>query len=290
MLKKARRSLEKLRDELEKILIKLKAAERQLEVAGNRWQTNHDKAHREHRGALEAERAANRANKQGHKKLAKSEQAKALRRHHRASKAHARQLYWVDKSKEFAGKVGKLKDAETNHEKAIKKIELENGPTRTAPNKVEGGTERQRLKLFMHLSMQHGSEFYSQVGATDVFHGITGPGAGHRHDCSSWYTSGYCTCGLRNPNRDKGAGDHSFSNGETMFTGPIGEHGDSISEGQLDTGDAILFGTAPFHHIEMKYGSIQKTRLTVGHGSSPIDFGTVDLLPGPRAYRRFVKS
>lgn len=286
-MNKREKLLHALKEQWTKLTIKLKAAERQLEIAGNRWQSNHDKAHAEHKAAKEAERAADKAHRQNHPKLATREEGRASRRHYRANKAHLRAEYWVKRAKDYAAKVGHLKDATGDRDKEIDKIEKELGPRWDGNNKiVGGGSERDKLKLFMQLSMKHGSRFYSQSGPADVFHGITGPSGGHRHDCSSWFTSGYCSCGLRDPNST--ADDRTFSNTQTMFTGTLGEHGQAISEGQLNTGDAILYGSAPFHHVEMKYGSIKETRLTVGHGNAEINYGTVSLLPGPRSYRRFV--
>jgi hypothetical protein len=266
----------------------LRTAEKKLEVAGNRWQANHDKAHAEHKKAVEAERKEAKAQREGHPKLAEAESAKAARCHHRAWKASERAQYFVRKAKEYAAEVHDLKETIETKEGKLRKLEAEHGPhiDPDSPNKVVGGTAKERLKFAMHYSELHGSQFYSQVGASDVKHGLTGPSAGHRHDCSSWFTSMYWSCGLPDPN----GGPEGYVSGETMFTGTLGEHGKPISEGELDTGDAILYGFAPFHHIEMKDGPMSEGPWTVGHGSSPIDRGVVALLPGPRAYRRYPKE
>lgn len=274
----------KLREQLEKLANLFRSTERKLEVAGNRWQKNHDLAHREHKAQKETEREIKRL-QQNHAPIAHIQnlQAKAARQKHRASKAHDRALYFVGKAKDFAAELHDLKETRERKEDKLHKLEISHGPHLVSPNKAAGGADKQRLEFCMHQSELHGSQYYSQEGPADIHHGIDGPSSGHRHDCSSWATSMFFSAGLPDPN----GGD--YASGETMFTGTLGEHGESVSESQLDTGCAILYGTAPFHHIELKDGPMSDGPWTVGHGSAPIDRGVVALLPGPRAYRRYIK-
>lgn len=287
-----KRNLQKIKEQLDKLLDKLRSNERKLEVAQNRWLNNHDLAHHEHQLHKKYERKEAAAKQKGRPKLEAFWAGKAKRSSNRAWKAHRRAEYFVERVKLYADIVGKLKGAVRDHEAEAKRIEAKLGPHRIAPNKIDAnGKPREALELFMQLSMAHGSRFYSQEGPTDVFHGITGPSRDHRHDCSSWFTSGYCACGLRNPNRSTGtAGSFNFDNNEIMWTGTLGAHGSVIREDELDSGDAILFGVAPFHHVEMKYGPMKKSNLTVGHGDSAINYGSTTLLPGNREFRRYINA
>lgn len=277
--------MSKLREQLDRLLDVFASTKQRMERAGRRWQKNHDKAHAEHKKAKEAERLAAKYNREGHPKRAAAEQAKAARCHHRAWKASQRAQHYVKKAKEFAQDLHGIKETIDLKERKLHKLEEEHGPHRVGDTqRVEGGSDKERLRFAMHFSMVHGSQFYSQVGPTTVKQGLTGPSPGHRHDCSSWGTSMFWSCGLPDPN-----GGPEFIEGETTFTGSMAEGGEQISESQLDTGCAIFYGTAPFHHIEMKDGPMKDGPWTVGHGSDPIDRGVVALLPGPRAYRRYIK-
>lgn len=273
--------MSKLRKALEAVEKRLRGAEGQHKKVGHRWEVNHKKAVREHKAQKAAERASLKAGKAGHKALAGKEAAKADRCRHRAIAAHRRAVYFVARAKELVQEINDLSESAETKRKKLQALE-DRGARRSAPNKVTGGSDRANLELAMHLSEEHGGQFYSQSGPRDLEHGITGPSPGHRHDCSSWFTSMYRVCNLPDPNGG------NYSSGEIVYTGTLGEHGRPISEGELDSGDAILFGEAPFHHVEMKDGPMSAGPWTVGHGSDPIDRGTVSLLPGPRAFRRYI--
>jgi cell wall-associated NlpC family hydrolase len=58
-----------------------------------------------------------------------------------------------------------------------------------------------------------------------------------------------------------------------------------VSEANIQPGDLVLYGTAPFHHVEMYVGPGSRT---IGHGSPPVDAGVIHLLPGPVQIRRYV--
>jgi len=275
--------MNRLRELVEKARHRLLGAEKRLKVAGNRWQVNHDLAHDQHKIHKALEHKGKKQLKSD-KKLTQEHGEMLLYEAHRHSRrayrAHKRQLYWVAKAKKAAAQVAHLKETVADREAKLKKLEAR-GAHWNGHNQVNGPNDKANLELAMLLSMTHGSQFYSQEGALDLDHGITGPSRGHRHDCSSWDWSILKVCGIPDP-----TGNDYNAN---VFTGNEAEHGEVISEGQLDTGCDIFFGTAPFHHVEKKFGPISESRDTVGHGSDPIDKGTVSLLPGPRSYRRYVK-
>jgi hypothetical protein len=269
-----------LKEQIEHIERRIKGDEGQLVVVQHKWEHAHDNAHHFHKEQKELEHAAIRAGNEHHVKLVRKLSIEAQHHSHRAFVAHNRALFFIDRAKEITADIHGLHETEDQKEKKLHELEAR-GARRVAKNLVGGGDDKARLELAMHLSEQHGSQFYSQSGTLDLTHGITGPSAGHRHDCSSWADSMFHAAGLEDMIRAH------FS--ENVWTGNEGEHGEVISEAHLDTGCAIFFGTAPFHHIELKDGPMSEGPWTVGHGSAPIDRGTTTLLSGSRAFRRYFK-
>jgi hypothetical protein len=140
-------------------------------------------------------------------------------------------------------------------------------------NRVTGGSPHERLKAAAeHAAWRDRTgrrhSFYNQRGAYTVAYGITGEPRGYRSDCSQWVTSIYRACGLSDPN----GADFRYGN-----TGTLGQHGRAISVSQLRPGDLILYGYAPYHHVEMFVGPGQRT---IGHGSRPVDAGWINQAPG----------
>lgn len=273
--------MKRLRQALAKIAEALGLNKTLLARARRRYSANHKRAVANHHKAKVAARKADSLRAEGHLVAAAQEDKVAARCHHRAYKSHLRAQWWIGRVKLLCQRIEGLEQTQEELQAQLKKLEREHGVTITG-NKVTGGTPRQRLQAAMLASAAACASgkrpnFYSQAGAWDIDHCITGERSGERSDCSSWFTSVYKSCGLPDPN---GA---DYSGG---YTGTLGAHGRPISRSELDSGDAILFGTAPFHHVEMKLG--RGGTATIGHGSAPVDRGVVDLLPGPKAYRSFV--
>jgi hypothetical protein len=137
-------------------------------------------------------------------------------------------------------------------------------------NVVSGGTPRQRVVVAAHASMNACSSrrrynFYSQSGAWDVGHCISGPASSHRDDCSSWLTSAYLSAQAPDPNKQ------NYRDG---YTGTLYNGTKGINRSQLQPGDIVIYGSPPGHHTELYVGPGDRT---VGHGSPPVDFGTIDL-------------
>lgn len=148
-------------------------------------------------------------------------------------------------------------------------------------NRVTGGTPQERILAAMEASRQQSAsgrrhDFYSQSGAWTVAYGITGEPSGYRSDCSQWFTSMYHSAGLPDPN------GLNYTGG---FTGTLYEHGEVITQDELEPGCAVLFGWAPCHHVEMFRGPGFRT---IGHGTPPVDYGTIYQAPGPRYFRRYI--
>ena len=125
------------------------------------------------------------------------------------------------------------------------------------------------------------TNFYSQVGAFDVQHSISGPSRDHRDDCSSWFTAVYWSCRWPDP------GGTGYTG---AYTGYLGTHGKEISreEAKHTPMAAVLFGSGTFDHVEAAIGD--GTEHTIGHGSGPVDMGSFDLLPGPVEFRKYPHS
>jgi len=254
-----------------------------LARARRRYRANHERAVKYHRRAVAAEKHADELRAAGPYPATQApfEDKRAARLHHKALKNHLRAQWWIGRVKVLVQRIDGLEQTKEQLEDKLRKLEREHGVT-ISGNRATGGTPRKRLEAVMLASAAACASgkrpnFYSQAGAWDVDHCITGERYGERSDCSSWFTSVYKSCGLDDPN---GAG---YSGG---YTGTLGAHGRRVSRGELDSGDAVLYGTAPFHHVEMKLG--HGGTATIGHGSAPVDRGVVDLLPGPKEYRAFV--
>jgi len=271
--------VKKLREKLAALALKIGTDRKMLEVAQHRWEMNHIKAVANHRAGKKAEAKAERCRKEHHPRAAYRARKEADRCHHRAWKAHLRAEFWVGRVKEVNARIQHLTQTQAEAEALLAKLIREAGAqVDFANNKVTGGTPIQRIRIALHTSMQRSREFYSQVGTWSARYFLTGPPDGYRFDCSSWFISGYWTIGAPDPS------GQNFNGG---WTGPLGEHGHALDhESEAQTGDACLFGYAPFFHVEM----IDEYPLTGGHGSAAVDRGSVGMLPGPRQIRRYALS
>jgi|SRR5829696_1505534 len=148
-------------------------------------------------------------------------------------------------------------------------------------NEVRGGNPRERLVVAALTAARMCSEgkrrsFYSQPGGWTVDHAITGEPHGFRSDCSQWVTSVYKSAGLPDPN------GQGYRGG---YTGTLATHCRRISRAQLRPGDLVLYGSGPpYHHVELYVGPGE---LTIGHGSPPIDGGTIGMISEAHFYTAF---
>lgn len=266
-------ALEDLKDRLSKVLGKLESKEGRLEVAQSRYLANRKRAYVAHKRQLRAEKLADKYRNKHPRKYEHYDEV-ARKQRHIATKNHLRAEYWLQKIKLYTRHIHKLEDIREDIQEEIKKLGVI-----IQGNTASGGTPRQRLKAVALASASacangRRPNFYSQAGSWDVGHCITGERSGHRSDCSSWFTSVYKSCGLPDPN------GLNYSGG---FTGTLVSNGRQIRESQLKPGDAIIYGPGDGHHVEMYVGPGSKT---IGHGSSPVDAGVVNLF-GDGSYRCF---
>lgn len=247
----------KIKARLARILARLTSNDAQLKRARKRYKASRALATKNHAKAIKAQEAG--------------DQDKADRCNHRAYKAHLRAQYWLGKVKVCVQRKEGLETHEHAIETELAKWKKEHGVV-VSGNKVEGGTPRQRLRaalLRAMLNYQRGKQpgYYSQSGAERLYGKmLEGMPYGHIFDCSTFADGIYFCCGLKDPS------DTDYHEG---YTGTEGAHGKEVPVGMAKTGDLVLYGPFPHHHVEVVLDPGAKT--TCGHGSPPIDKGVFDL-------------
>lgn len=274
--------MRKIKNHLKRVSKALSATNALLQAARYHWLLLHKRAISAHKKSQKAQKRAKSLQLQKHDAKAARQQARADEFGARASQLHDQAENTVDRVKALANKRDGLvlsKDALKADAKAWKDAH----GIKIDGNKVTGGTLDERLSAAIRAAVAYDAagkrhSFYSQAGSWDVEHCITGEIPGHRSDCSSWFTSVYWSAGGPDPN------GNGFNGG---YTGTLGTHGREISRSQATRtpAAAVLFGTAPFHHVEAALGD--GSEITGGHGSTRVDRGTFDLLPGPKQFRAY---
>lgn len=265
-----------IREALSKLATALGLNEDLLQRAQRRYFANRKRAFKAHAQQVAAQEAADKLRAKGHVARANRKDKKALRKGAVAYKNHQR-------AQHFLGVIKMLHERIDGQEKRQQELSADlkalNHVT-IKGNHAQGGTERERLKKVALKSASNCASgkrpnFYSQSGAYDAEHCITGPAYGHRDDCSSWFASVYYSAGLPDPSGE------DFKAG---YTGTLGAHGKQVTHPQ--PGDAVLYGPYPHHHVEMYVGPGERT---IGHGSAPVDAGTINLFgDGDYIFRSYV--
>lgn len=165
---------------------------------------------------------------------------------------------------------------------------------RKEQQQAKGGGDREKVVRCALDSVDHQAPRYSQAGSWSLTYFPGGEPSGVRSDCSQWFTKIYFHAGLPDPNGQGYAGG---------YTGTLGAHGHAIDRSELKPGDPVLYGSYPHHHVEMYVGTGEDLskelraelarrgfdhNSTIGHGSPPVDEGTVDLLSGPKSFRTYL--
>jgi cell wall-associated NlpC family hydrolase len=141
---------------------------------------------------------------------------------------------------------------------------------------VTGGSLRDRIVAVAKASADDyrrnsGAWFYSQAGASYYQDPTKPPKRGTRSDCSHWVCCVYKKAGAPPP-----------GSAEIGATGTMATHGHFVPTSQAKPGDVILYGSGSFHHVEIYVGPGQAT---IGHGSPPVDPGSVGMIASPHCYR-----
>lgn len=199
---------------------------------------------------------------------------RAARFHRRAEARQRKAIYWKGRIKADLAAITNLKARVDKRQAELAEWIKEHGVTFEGENKVVGGTPRQRIRaaiLRAYANWKAGTQpgYYSMSGGTrDYDHAINHYASGRIWDCSTFADGIYLCCGLEAP-----SGPRTRELGG--WTGTEAEHGRIVPESQAKTGDLVLYGPAPHHHVEVVLDPDEKT--TIGHGSPPIDPGVFDL-------------
>jgi cell wall-associated NlpC family hydrolase len=265
--------MSKIRQALDALADKLGLNRPLLARAQRRYKANRKRAFIAHAQQLRAEKRADTLRKTNPAQ-ARGIDAEALRHRHVAYQNHLRAQFWLGRIKALQQRIHGLETKQADLEALLKKLE---DNVSIVGNKATGGTVHERLKAVALKSAAECASgrrpnFYSQPGAWDVDHCITGESYGERSDCSSWFTSVYKSCGLEDPNAS------GYGSG---YTGTLVANGKQIA--YAEPGCAVIYGPGSGHHVELYCGPGDKT---IGHGSAPVDAGIINLF-GDSDYRFF---
>jgi uncharacterized small protein (DUF1192 family) len=275
----------RIRHLLAQVQEKLGLNETLLARAQRRYKANRKRAYKFHNQAIKAHELADRNRAEGGYNATQAPfvDQKAARLHVKAFRNHKRAEYWLGVIKKLTQRIAGL-DAD------IKKIEAERKKLRPKVNgnKVEGGTPKQRWMLACLTSVANCANgkrrnFYSQTGSWDIDHELVGgPEYGHRSDCSSTVTGWAKAAQLGDPNGSNWTGGFTG----TLVSESNGWKQVSLAALRKKGWGYIVYGSDLGHHTEAFTPSKDSPDRTSGHGSSPVDFGTVFLF-GPSEYQRY---
>lgn len=218
-------------------------------------------AHKEKKGS---------AQRRKHKAAAQKFDLKAEKQGVKAAAAKRRAQPHIGNIKRLARRKHGLEHDAEEVKSELAALKSDHG-VKISGNRATGGTKRQRIVAVALASVAACSagrrrNGYTQSGHWDADHPITGEGAGARSDCSQWEQA-VCKCANINPDPTKQNYGGGFTG--TTLLAPVAS--------KLKPGVAIVYGSGNGFHTELYIGPGNRT---AGHGSPPIDFGIVDLIPG----------
>jgi len=272
----------KLKAALAAVAEKLGLNQKLLARAQRRYQANRKRAYKAHAQQVAAQAKADELRATGAAR-AETVDREALRHSHVAYKNHQRAQYWLGVIKRLTQRIEGLEADQEKIGAEIKKLR-----PKVKGNEVVGGTPKQRWFLACLTSVSNCSNgtrrnFYSQAGGWDISHELVGgPEYGERSDCSSTVTGWAKAAQLGDPNGTEWTGG---------FTGTlVGEHNGwkevSLAAMRKKGWGFVVYGEGSGHHTEAFTPSKDSPDRTSGHGSAPVDFGTVFLF-GPNEYQRY---
>jgi hypothetical protein len=277
----------RIRHLLDQVAEKLGLNQKLLERAQRRYKANRKRAFVAHNKQAKAQERADKARVAGNVVAAEREDATASRRAHVAYKNHLRAQFWLGRVKTLTQRIHGLEVEQDKLQAEIKKLRPKvNG------NKVEGGTPKQRWMLACLTSVANCSNgkrrnFYSMSGSWDIDHELVGgPSYGHRSDCSSTVTGWAKAAGLGDPNGADWTGGFTG----TLISESNGWKQVSLAGLRKKGWGYIVYGGDSGHHTEGFTPSKSNPDRTSGHGSSPVDFGTLHLFGGGETERYYIYS
>jgi hypothetical protein len=212
---------------------------------------------------------------------AKRKGDKAAKLEVKAEREKTKAVFWRGRARVLAKRIEGVEDNLDDIRKQIAKL----GPT-VDGNHVNGGDEFDRWLLCLNTAARNCAEGkrrneYSMSGSWDVDHPlIPGEQPGERSDCSQTQTAFMKSCGFPDINGE------DFGGG---FTGTMKRASGRWKVVSLEhmlkarRPAVIVYGTGDGHHTEGWCPSIDDdgnfidAMRTVGHGSDPVDPGTVHL-------------
>lgn len=246
--------------------------------AVRRMQARHAGQKKAERQAKKAHETADRLHSEGrtHASLAKGKEAGKLET--KAQRECQRAIFWKGRARVLNNRIEGIEVHLGDIEAKLAASKAHVDPKR--PNKIIGGQDRgERFIFAAHLSVANCTNrvrvnHYSMYsGGFDVQHTIKpGPGYDERDDCSLYFTGLCWSAGLPDPN------GLSWKAG---YTGTLlGEHNGwrlcTLAELRQKGWGAVIYGAGDGHHVEAYIGE-GKTDLTAGHGSAPVDYGSIHL-------------
>lgn len=275
-----------LKRRLEALATKLGLNERLLARAQRRYKANRKRAYKAHAQQVKAQEKADAYAKYGpDENVPKLEYfTKEAHRHSTvAHRNHLRAQFWLGRIKTLTQRIEGLETDQAKVQAEVKKLR-----PKVKGNEVVGGTPKQRWFLACLTSVSNCSNgtrrnFYSQAGSWDIDHELVGgPRYGERSDCSSTVTGWAKAAQLGDPNGTEWTGG---------FTGTlVGEHNGwkevSLAAMRKKGWGYVVYGEGSGHHTEAFTPSKDNPDRTSGHGSAPVDFGTVFLF-GSNEYQRY---
>lgn len=213
---------------------------------------------------------------------AERKDAKALRFEAAETKNRAKKVFWRGRVRTLHKLVQGIETDIAGVEDELAKLKAKHGVT-IEGNKASGGTPFQRWKAVLlaaaaNCASNHRRNFYSQSGSWDCKHEIEpGPSYAERSDCSEFVTGAAYSAGLKDPNGAR------FTGG---YTGTLlGQHNGwrEVSEAEMKRAGkpALIVYVSSWsdtegHHTDGWCPSPGDADRTIGHGSAPVDAGTVD--------------
>lgn len=280
----------RLKHLLSQVAEKLGLNQKLLARAQRRYKANRKRAYKAHNQQIKAQERADSFLKFGPGvNQVKGEEAtrQANRYAHVAYKNHLRAQYWLGVIKKLTQRIEGLEADQGQFQAEIKKLRPKvNG------NEVEGGTPKQRWFLACLTSVANCSNgkrrnFYSMSGSWDIDHElIGGPEYGNRSDCSSTVTGWAKAAQLGDPNGSNWTGGYTG----TLISESNGWKETSLAGLRKKGWGYIVYGGGVGHHTEAFTPSKDFPDRTSGHGSSPVDFGTLHLFGSGETERYYIYS
>lgn len=234
-----------------------------------------------------AEDAAERLREKGHLAKAQRKEDKAQRLEGVAEVQKRRAIVWKGRARKLTQRI---KGIETKIDEVQREIRKSKPKVDLDKQTVTGGTFPERWTVGNLTEVECCSNgrrrnAYSQSGRPDIWHPFgPGPASDRRDDCSSDTTGISKATGAEDPNGLDYSGEG--------FTGTLlGQHNgwrEVSLERMIAAGQGyIVYGSGSGHHVERYVPSQSDKMRTVGHGSAPVDFGTVHLFGTGEVERYF---